>query len=101
MEEQKRAYPDGIYFNAPHPKAPTFIVGKISINVEKFKKCLEANKEHINNGYLNLDVLKKKVPDDYGKYNIQIDTWASSNKKVDIPMEDTPEDEINVEDIPF
>lgn len=104
MSEQ-RVYPKGIYFNSPHEKAPQFIVGKISVNVEKFIECIKENKQYINKGYLNLDVLKKKVPDEYGKYNLQIDTWASSGNKEDIPMkEESEEKEIDVEDlsnIPF
>ena len=102
MEDQKRVYPQGVYFNAPHEKAPSFIVGKISVNVEKFIQCLKDNEQYINKGYLNLDVLKKKVPDDFGKYNLQIDTWASTNAKTDIPVKEEPEEkEINIENIPF
>ena len=100
-EKYNAVYPKGVWFNAPHPSAPTFIVGNISVDVEKFKQCLEDNKQYVNKGYLKLNVLKKQKEDEYGKYNLQIDTWASSNNKTDIPMKEDEEiPEISLDELP-
>jgi hypothetical protein len=100
MEEQKRIFPKGIYFNEPHPKAPHFIKGKVSINVEAFKQFIDDNPELINEkGYLRLDLLEKKQEDKYGKYNFQVDTWKPDGSKTN--TEDNEEKEISIDDLPL
>ena len=100
MSEQERIYPKGIWFNEPRKGAPDFIVANISIKAEDLIKFLETQKgkEYINKGYLKIDVLKKKKEDEYGKYNLQVNTWIPEDTKY---KKEEKEEEINVEDIPF
>lgn len=80
---------EGLYIKKPNEQAPDFVKGKVSINVEKLLNFINFNKEHITNGYLNIDLLESKKGELYFKLN----TWKAEDKaeKVD---ENTPLDEI-------
>ena len=89
---EKAIYPKGIYFNEPSPKAPTFIKGNISIDVNKFIEFISENRNLLNDkGYLRLNILEKKVEDQYGKYNIQVDTWKPSKQEEVVNIDDVPD----------
>ncbi len=70
---QKKQFADGIYFSERHPNNPQFILGKISIQPEKFNKFLleEANKLE-KDEYLRLEIQKSKKT---GKPYIVVDNW--------------------------
>jgi len=60
----------GLYVKPPHPKAPDFVKGRISIQVQKLLDYL--NQWH-EGEYINLNILvSKKDPD---KWFAKIDDW--------------------------
>jgi len=66
MNDNKTTFPEGIYFNRAHEKAPEFVKGSISVELERFyawAKTLD------NTGkYIRFDVLlSKDKTDDKGK----------------------------------
>jgi len=79
---------DGLYIKKPE-KAPDFVKGKVSINVEKLGKFIKENKEHISNGYLNIDMLESKKGGLYFKLN----TWKAEDQVKSFD-DNTPLDEI-------
>ena len=66
---QERIFVEGMYGKAPHPNAPSFVLGKGSINVERFIEYLQSDeaKKYFNeyNGanYFNFDIYKSKDGD--------------------------------------
>jgi hypothetical protein len=62
----------GILFKEPHPNAPDFIVGKLSIKKDDF---IEYLKDKGNNGWVNLEI---KLSRD-GKTYIELDDWKPNN----------------------
>lgn len=54
----EKIYAKWIYWNPPHEKAPSFVLGSISIDWEKFD--MEELKKHANGKYTKLDVLEGK-----------------------------------------
>lgn len=78
---------DGLFFDR-NEKAPEYVKGKISIQVEKFIKYLT---ENVNEkGYVNIDLKQSQN----GKYYAELNTWKPEKKEV-------AEEEINVDDLPF
>lgn len=67
MNEQKE-FPSGIRFTDPHPKAPAFIMGKVSFKVDEFCQYLH---EKADNGWVNL-ILKESQK---GVKYFELDTW--------------------------
>ncbi len=103
MTQAKKVYPKGIYFNEPHEKAPKFIVGNISIQVDNFQDFLNENSQYINEkGYIRFNVLEKKEKDDFGKYNVLLDTYKSEGKSLEeINKQIKENDEIDLDEIPL
>jgi len=50
----------GLYVNPPHEKAPDFVKGSISLKATDLCQFLSENRDTLNKGYLNLDILEKK-----------------------------------------
>lgn len=96
-------------------KAPDFVMGNLSIEVDKFRNWLIKNQE---GKYINIKLLKSKK----GGYYAQVDDWKPEGEKVvnndtGLTEEENKtiqeareqhnkkfeksEEEINVEDIPF
>lgn len=91
--ESTNKFVDGLRVSKPSPKAATFVVAKLGIQVEAFTKYLEDNANA--NGYVDLDILiSKNKPDSY--YAVK-NEWKPEQK----PTADEPKDVINSEDIPF
>lgn len=72
MNEQKE-FPSGIRFTDPHPKAPQFIMGKVSFKVDEFIQYLQ---EKADNGWVNL-ILKESQK---GAKYFELDTWKPGGK---------------------
>lgn len=94
---------EGAFFKYPRKGAPTFVMGSLSFNVEKFVQFLQANVN--SRGYVNCDVLIGKTS---GEPYIQLNDYdAGRGKTIDNPppsredLSQAPADEINPDDIPF
>lgn len=73
MAEQK-IFADGFYFER-RENAPDFVIGRLSVKVNKAKDFLDA---HVNDrGYVNLNILRSK---DGGAY-MELDTWQPKKKE--------------------
>ena len=110
MAEQK-IWADGFYFER-RENAPDFVIGRLSVKVNKAKDFLDA---HVNDrGYVNLNILRSK---DGGAY-MELDLWQpkkqengswtpkpQTQEQIDEMKNRTdieyPEDDINPDDIPF
>jgi len=107
MSEQK--YIKGIFIKDPHENAPDFVLAQVSIRREETINSLS----QMTDDWVNLDVLKSREGEVYGKLN----TWkkdqsegnqnntGSVQNSVENDVEDQeidyPEGEITLEDIPF
>lgn len=87
MEEDTK-FIDGLYFDRPREGAPDFVKGRISIKAETLIAWMKENKEHLNNGFFNIDLLKSKA----GKLYCKLNTYKKEDK------ENT---ELTADDIPF
>ncbi len=120
---QEPIFADGIEFTRPSDKAPEWVKGKVSINIEKFLNFARQQRALGNissTGYLNLDLKVSKK--EGNPLYLQVDTYKSPetksvetikveiNKKLGkkpksefdgLPVVDYPEEEINPDDIPF
>lgn len=65
MSETK--YIKGIFVKSPHQNAPDFVLAQVSINRKEAINTLSG----MDDEYINLDVLRSKDGDVYGKIN----TW--------------------------
>ena len=63
-------FADGLAFFEPHPNAPDFIKGCISINPEKLAAWMAAQKVN-ENGYIKLDVKEARS----GKLYVSLNTY--------------------------
>ncbi len=68
-------FPKGMILKSPHPNAPDFVKGSISIKVDEFTDFLN---EHENNGWVNIDIKKSKE----GKTYLQLNDFKK--KEIDI-----------------
>lgn len=89
----EKVYPEGIYLNRVHDKAPDFIKANVSIHIEKAIAWLQANKNLANEkGYITLVGKESQTLDAKGlpKRYFELDTWKPNT-----------EQSITPEDIPF
>ena len=99
---QEKVFADGIRFKNPGPKAPTFVKGKISVNVDNFIKFLQI---YSQNGWVNLDLKESKN----GVLYLELNTYQKYKKpKVDDGQDDKgydqsliQENKIEIEELPF
>ncbi len=59
----EQVFPEGIYYKLPHENHPSFVKGRIDINVEQMKIFLDSVPEK----YLRLDCLESKMGKGYLK----------------------------------
>ena len=71
----KKVFSEGIYFNAPHERAPEFVIGKLSIARERFIGWLEQQTAS-EKGYVNLQIKKSRD----GKIYIELDSWQPGER---------------------
>ena len=84
MNEEK-IFADGMRFELPGEKAPTWIKGKISINADKFIAFVEQYKNE--RGWLNLDVKESKN----GTLYVELNTYNLSKQKTQYKTTKTEE----------
>ena len=70
-------YPKGIYYNEPHPNAPEFIHGSISINKDLFIKWLQ-EEEANEKGYIKLDLTKNKNKEGEDFIGFKLNTYKQN-----------------------
>ena len=75
MSEPK-VFPSGFILKRPREGAPEFVKGSISIKVQDFKAFLD---EHVNDGWVNLDILLSKE----GKLYTALNQWKPAAKTED------------------
>lgn len=105
-DKPETIFADGLFFELPQANTPTFIKGKLSIEVEKFKQFL--NDHQNKGGYVNIDLKESKGQKGYAVLN----TWKPTQKQYKAPQTNEvsvptgegieyPEEEVNPDDIPF
>ena len=111
----EKIFPQGMYADKPHEKAPSYVIARTSYKVEEFKAFLDAHKN--DRGYVNIDILKSQKGTFYGVLNTYV---ADMTKPSSLSDEDKskiadarekhnenvselnyPEEEIKPSDIPF
>lgn len=78
---------------------------KLSISVDKFTEFLKEHKKA--DGYVNLTIQKKKVPDDKSSHTVKLDTWvpktqagqvaATTTVKTSLAKTKNPEPQVEIE----
>ena len=89
----KTIFAKGLYYNAPHEKAPAFVIGSLSVKREEFINFLNEHEPN-EKGYLKIDILKSKT----GKPYFKLNNWKKADFVTAKPVE---KEEIRVEDVPF
>ena len=96
----EQVFPEGIYYKLPHQNHPSFVKGRIDIDVEKLKLFLDS----VPDTHIRLDCLESKMGKGYLKivkqskkytYKEEENKPFKSNKEFSI-SENTKED-----DLPF
>ena len=64
----------GLFFKSPHPSAPDFVKGKLSIKVSELIPFIQ---QYQNNDYVNIDLLLSKE----GKFYMKLDTWQPQQQQ--------------------
>jgi hypothetical protein len=88
MSEQE--FPKGLFAKAPREGAPDFVKGALSIKREEMIEWLQSK----DNEWINLDIKEAKST---GKWYASVNSW----KKDYTPKEQSANDEVKLEDIPF
>jgi len=92
-----KIFADGIYFDR-RENAPEFVIGRLSMKVNKVKPFLDA---HVNEkGYVNMNILMSRS----GGYYIEKDNWQPKKQEDGTwtpKVEESPIVDNEDEDIPF
>lgn len=97
-----KIFAKGLYFDKKE-KAPSYVVGALSIKVSEFIQFLNENQN--NAGYCNIDLKQAKN----GKYYAELNQWQPVKDKVKeeesnqeaLNNIEYPTEDIDPEDIPF
>lgn len=76
-EQTTKVFASGLIFKPKSFKAPSFIVGHLSFNVEQF---IEFLREHDNKGWVNVDIKMSKGGKGYGELN----TYKFKSNAIDV-----------------
>ena len=87
-----KTFAEGIYWRAPHQKAPDFIHGTLSFKVAEVVAFLEMHENDA--GYVNVVMKESKK----GTVYFELDLWQPNQDQKPTPP---PEDEITEESLPF
>jgi len=92
QDQQEKIFADGFIFKR-NPKAPEFVVGRVSIKVEEAVSFL---KTHEKNGWVNLDIKEARS----GNHYMELDTFVPNNDSSAPPKREiqTPVASLKVED---
>lgn len=71
QDQQEKIFADGFIFKR-NPKAPTFVIGRVSMKVEEAINFL---KTHEKNGWVNVDIKEARS----GNHYIELDTFVANN----------------------
>ena len=104
QEQQEKIFADGFIFKR-NPKAPEFVIGRLSMKVEE---AIDFLRTHEKSGWVNVDVKQARS----GNYYIELDTFESKKddssgsavdkynaSKQSEPIPQNPEEE--EDDLPF
>jgi hypothetical protein len=72
---ETKNFAKGLYYNPPHPKAPNFVIGRLSIKREDFRQWLNEQKFD-EKGFLNLQILMSKG----GKPYVAVDDYKAKQQ---------------------
>lgn len=78
-------FPEGLIFKLPHPNAPDFVKGQVSVKVKEFKKYLE----RVNGEWLNLDLKVSKEGKPYAEVNTFKPDKSKGRSKKNEPVTDS------------
>lgn len=70
-QEQEKIFADGFIFKR-NPKAPQFVVGRVSMKVEEAIAFLRT---HEKNGWVNIDIKEARS----GNHYMELDTFVANN----------------------
>lgn len=103
-----QVFAEGIYFNLPRRGAPTFVVGSLSLNVDKVIQFLQQHRK--DDGYVNCDIKLGRNGNPYVSLDTYVrgqaqrsntqqtkqDDWSSSTTDgVDYPTDEIDPDSIS------
>lgn len=66
-------FPEGLWFNLPHEKAPSFVKGSVSVDIAKFARWAEQHANERGRFRINLKVGKS------GKAYAELDTYKAES----------------------
>ena len=92
-----KIFADGFNFDR-RENAPDFVVGRLSVKVEKAKEFLDAHKN--DRGYVNMNIKKSQN----GNYYCELDTWQPKKREDGTwtpKVEEEQVVDIDDDDIPF
>jgi hypothetical protein len=85
----------GLFYKAPHERAPEFVKGSISIKVEEFTAFLQ---EHVSaEGWVNISVKERRG----GKLYCELDQYKRREEPAEPNYPSIEKADINPDDIPF
>jgi hypothetical protein len=93
---QEKVFAQGFIFKR-NEKAPTFVIGNLSLNVKEAAEFIAANSK---NGWVNLKINQAQN----GKYYVELDTWEAkptSTQQAPSPVFDIPSATLVENDLPF
>jgi len=97
QDQQEKIFADGFIFKR-NPKAPTFVIGRVSIKLEEAIAFL---KTHEKNGWVNLDIKEARS----GNHYMELDTFVANNDsavdKYEAKSAPKPEPAEEEDDLPF
>ena len=89
-----KIFADGLFFKR-NETAPDFVVGKISIQADKFAGFVEQHKNE--GGYVNLEVKKSKA----GGFYVELDTWQPKKPEMSQGQVEPLPEGFDDKDLPF
>ncbi len=97
--QQEAIFVDGMIFKLPHPNAPEFVKGSLSLKIEDLTKFMT---EHNNNGWVNIDLKVSRGGKGYAALNTwKPDATRQANPPTTAISDANKEEEVSVDDIPF
>ena len=96
MSNDKKFFPQGLFFNEPRQGAPDFVKGSVNIKVADFKEYLGK----VKGEYLNIDLKVSKDGKAYAEVNTFKPDKSKGNAGKQAYSEPEPESDTD-DDLPF
>ncbi len=77
-------FPEGLWFNLPNERAPSFVKGSVSVEVEKFARWADKHADARGRVRINLKVSKG------GRSYAELDTYKPAEKEAPRPSGSRP-----------